>query len=447
MFICIRKKYIDELSRLAIPLIIQNITSMLIGLIDEMFVGRISAEAYGAIGITVSLMNFIAGIFGYFAVAFNIEGAKRKGQNDEDGFKVFFMSSILLDFLIGIVYGIFLLCLAEFVFSTLYGLSGEALNVAVIYAYLTCPYMLFQLLIFTFNSYFKIIKKTDKLMWVSTGATILNVVLDYLLIFGKFGFPKLGAAGAAIATIVSVFLNVLLLSFMVCKDIKFNIGSSKIYLAYSIKLIKRSLPLVGEELLEGSIFVVVLNAIISNIGIKEIGSYLLVKNIMDIILISMYMYGSAELTLVSERIGKKIYPDIKKMASVGVVISMVIYFVLSAIITIFRNKVPMLISDDAELISYSATIIIPMVLMNFFNPIQIIYKYVLQACDDAKFVLCFTAIINVITLIIILILYMINFGLYSIFIGLFINYLTLTIAYVIRLDKIICKISDVYSDR
>ena len=63
-----------------------------------------------------------------------------------------------------------------------------------------------------------------------------------------------------------------------------------------------------------------INAIISNIGINEIGAYLLAKNVLEIILISMYMYGSAELTLVGEKIGQHLYGEIKKMTLISAVI-------------------------------------------------------------------------------------------------------------------------------
>lgn len=78
MFECVKSLHVKELNKFAFPLIIQNITGMLIGLVDEMFIGRISTEAYGAIGIMVALMNLLAGIFGNIAVTFNIEGAKKE---------------------------------------------------------------------------------------------------------------------------------------------------------------------------------------------------------------------------------------------------------------------------------------------------------------------------------------------------------------------------------
>lgn len=62
---------------------------MLIGLVNQIFVGHISAEAYEAIGIAVSLMNFMAGVLGMVAIAFNILGAKRAGEGNKEQFKFY----------------------------------------------------------------------------------------------------------------------------------------------------------------------------------------------------------------------------------------------------------------------------------------------------------------------------------------------------------------------
>lgn len=59
MFDCVKSLYVKELNKFAFPLIIQNITGMLIGLVDEMFIGRISAEAYGAICMACPVMHCI----------------------------------------------------------------------------------------------------------------------------------------------------------------------------------------------------------------------------------------------------------------------------------------------------------------------------------------------------------------------------------------------------
>ncbi|HBV83505.1 MAG TPA: MATE family efflux transporter [Lachnospiraceae bacterium] len=435
MFDCVKSRHVKELNKFAFPLIIQNITGMLIGLVDEMFIGRISAEAYGAIGIMVALMNLLAGIFGNVAVTFNIEGAKKRGENDTEGFDLYFISSIFIDIIIGIIYILAITFFSNQILGNLYGLSGDALHFAKTYAFITCPYMLLQLLIFTFNSYFKIEKKTKRLMWISIASTLINVFLDYLLVFGKFGLPRLETAGAALATIISVLLNAVALGIIIKKERKVHGNFLKNCFSPSIYLVKESMPLIGEELLEGSIFVIIINAIISNIGILEISSYLLIKYFMDIIMIAMYMYGTAELTLVSEKIGQNKYCDIKGLTIVGILISIVIYVVLSMIIIIFRDKVPMLISNETALIEGAAKLIFPMVLMNLFNPIQTILKYVLLACGKAKSVLYITALINAVVLLYITMTYFIGSKLYFVFIGLFINYFALSLIYAVYLRK------------
>lgn len=393
------------------------------------------AEAYGAIGIMVALMNLLAGIFGNVAVTFNIEGAKKRGENDTEGFDLYFISSIFIDIIIGIIYILAITFFSNQILGNLYGLSGDALHFAKTYAFITCPYMLLQLLIFTFNSYFKIEKKTKRLMWISIASTLINVFLDYLLVFGKFGLPRLETAGAALATIISVLLNAVALGIIIKKERKVHGNFLKNCFSPSIYLVKESMPLIGEELLEGSIFVIIINAIISNIGILEISSYLLIKYFMDIIMIAMYMYGTAELTLVSEKIGQNKYCDIKGLTIVGILISIVIYVVLSMIIIIFRDKVPMLISNETALIEGAAKLIFPMVLMNLFNPIQTILKYVLLACGKAKSVLYITALINAVVLLYITMTYFIGSKLYFVFIGLFINYFALSLIYAVYLRK------------
>ncbi len=432
----LNKTGIQELNKIAVPLIIQNISGFLIGFVDEMFIGRISTEAYGAIGIAASLMFFIAGVFSYTAVAFNIIGSRKSGENDTEGFRTSLTASLLIDVLVGVMYAIIVIILGKFIFSTIYGLSDEALKAAMIYIYITSPYMLFQMVIFTFNSYYKIRKETSRIMWASTGAAILNTVLDYVLIFGKCGMKPLGVAGAATASIISVFANMIFYIWGGRRDMDSILRNRHkyrhIYKKEICNLIRISLPLAGEELLEGSVFVVVINAMIAKTGIMEIGAYLLVKKVLDMVMIPMFIYGSAALTLVSEKIGQKDKNKVKDITNMSVLIAQVIFALLSVIVIFFRRQVPRLISADEELIAFAGMIVIPMVIMNLFNPVQTIYKYVLQAYGDGSFVLYSTAVINLTVLGFIILLYKAAPRIEVIFVGLFFNYMFSCIFYMYR---------------
>lgn len=82
-------------------------------------------------------------------------------------------------------------------------------------------------------------------------------------------------------------------------------------------------------------------------------------------------------------------------------------------------------------------VILPMVLMNLFNPIQTILKYVLLACGKAKSVLYITALINAVVLLYIIMTYFIGSKLHFVFTGLFINYFALSLIYAVYLREIL----------
>ncbi|OON97846.1 MAG: hypothetical protein ATN32_05220 [Candidatus Epulonipiscium fishelsonii] len=85
----IMKNYhmIKELNSIAIPLIIQSITGLCLGLIDQAMIGRISVISFGAIGIGISILSFLAGILGYISTSFNIKASRVLGKNNTTAIK------------------------------------------------------------------------------------------------------------------------------------------------------------------------------------------------------------------------------------------------------------------------------------------------------------------------------------------------------------------------
>lgn len=80
-----RKSCITELNKMALPLIAGSITSILMGIIDQAFIGHISLEAYAGVGLVYSCINSLVGVLGAFSIVFNICGSNLKGRNDLKG--------------------------------------------------------------------------------------------------------------------------------------------------------------------------------------------------------------------------------------------------------------------------------------------------------------------------------------------------------------------------
>ncbi|MEA4827369.1 MATE family efflux transporter [Clostridium sp. JNZ J1-5] len=431
---------LKELNNIAVPLIIQSVAGLIIGLTDQAMVGRISIFAYSAVGVIMSLLSLLAGVLGFTSVVFNINGAKALGKDDSVDFQDEFSSCLILNILIGLTFFIIIILFQKPLLILLYGFKGRILEEAVAYSIIMSVYIIIQLLLFSFSALFKIKKMTKWILIGSTSASIINLILDYGLIFGNFGLPKLEVKGAAIGTILSLIINLLFYICICRKYVQFNYKKIEIYKFKIKNNIKKSIPLMGQDILEGSIFIIATNAIISRIGVIEISAYLILTQLINIILIPMYMYGSATLTLISKNDGKNNEESLINIPKLSILLSIAIYLSLSILFLIFREYLPRLITNDKEVILIASNLLIYIIMSNIFNPFCTIYKYSLQSLNESNFVLFNTAKVNFISLFLMLFsVYILKIQLYGIFISLFLNYLIIFVIYLKKYNSCIAK--------
>ncbi|WP_315118409.1 MATE family efflux transporter [uncultured Clostridium sp.] len=437
---------LKELNNIAVPLIIQSVAGLIIGFTDQAMVGRISIFAYSAVGVIVSLISLLAGVLGFTSVVFNINGAKALGKDDNVDFQDEFSSCLMLNILIGLTFFIIIILFQKPILILLYGFKGRILEEAVAYSSIMSVYIIIQLLLFSFSALFKIKKMTKWILIGSTGASIINLILDYGLIFGNFGFPRLEVKGAAIATILSLIINLLFYICICRKYMKFNYKKIEIYKFKIKNNIKESIPLMGQEVLEGSVFIIATNAIISRIGVVEISAYLILTQLINIILIPMYMYGSATLTLISKNDGENNEESLINIPKLSILLSIIIYLFLSILFLAFRKYLPRLITNDEEVILIASNLLIHIIISNIFNPFCTVYKYSLQSLNESKFVLFNTAKVNFLSLFLMLFsVYILKIQLYGIFISLFINYLIVFVIYLKKYNSCIAKKFNTYN--
>lgn len=195
--------------RLAVPMMIQNGITNMVGLIDNVMVGSLGTESMTAVSIVGQLIFvFNLGVFGGISGP-GIYGAQYYGQRNEEGFRQTFRLKIWICsfcILAGIV--AFLLAGQNMIRLYLHGESetiDAALTLQLGWQYLLI--MLFTLLPFSITQiYASSLRETGesvKPMVAGVISVMIDIVFNYLLIYGKFGFPKMGVRGAAIATVLA----------------------------------------------------------------------------------------------------------------------------------------------------------------------------------------------------------------------------------------------------
>ena len=421
------KQYLKEINNIAIPIIFTNITAVLLGIVDQAIVGRISIYAYAGVGLVTTIINSLIGVLGNIAVAYNILGARSNGAKDNNDINKKFNVTIIINIIIGL--GLFLIIniFSTTILNSFFGLNGQALIEATNFIKIFSLTIGLNLILFTFSSLFKIFKKTSNIFMVSIIINIINVLLDYILVFGKLGFPKLGSIGAAIGTVISLLINIIIYYLLARKNVTLNFKIPN-FIKECRNLIILSLPLMGQEFFQDMFFVSCINMIVSRIGIIELSTYTLLLNVINLLLMPMYAYSSTNMTLISESIGKKDTKDCSRITNLCLFMTIAVFLISFLLVIIFKSYIPTLITSDSDLINSCNNYIIFAVGIQLLCIFQTIYKFSLQSINFEKWVFKYSLIINALT-VILFILFSYKFELYGIYVVFMINYIVLSMIF------------------
>jgi MATE family multidrug resistance protein len=216
-----------ELLAIAFPMIISTACDGIMTFTDRMFLSRIGPEQMNAAmggGLTFQLMIFFfIGLTGYTtALVAQYYGAGQKHMAGVVAFQAFIISFI--------AYPIILLCIPwAHAYFNFMDLPQGQLSYQIEYFNILIYGAIAAILRNSLSCYFSGIGRTRIVMVANVSAMLINVILDYLMIFGKLGFPEMGVKGAAYATIIGSICGMLILVFSYVgrkNRIDFNIDSA-----------------------------------------------------------------------------------------------------------------------------------------------------------------------------------------------------------------------------
>jgi MATE family multidrug resistance protein len=199
--------YYKKILRVALPAIAGLSTQMVVSLVDTAMVGRIDDATYAlaAMGIGVLATWALISFFSSLATGIHVVVARKYGEGDYIACGITLNNSLLLALLIGGIVamaGIFF----AYPIAHLFAADETVGNYASEYLYYRFMGIPFFLISVCFRGFFFGISKTKIFMFSGTITNLLNIVFNYTLIYGHFGFPKMGLAGAGLgSTLATLF--------------------------------------------------------------------------------------------------------------------------------------------------------------------------------------------------------------------------------------------------
>lgn len=306
----------------ALPIMIQNGITNFVGLLDNIMVGQTGTEQMSGIAIVNQFFFvFNLAVFGAVAGA-GIYSAQFYGKEDHEGVRYTFRFKLYI--CVGItVIGILVLSLfgENLIQMFLKGDDkGLSLEDAMMYGKRYMEIMLLGLLPFTIEQAYSGTLRECGQTVVSMKAGIVaigvNLILNYVLIFGKFGAPCMGVEGAAIATVVSRYVQVAIVIIWThrhSKEMPFIVGAYKslrIPAALTGNIIMKGLPLLVNEVL-WSAGITMMNQCYSLRGLDAVAAINISSTINNLFNVAFVALGDAIAIVVGQQLGAGEFEEAK----------------------------------------------------------------------------------------------------------------------------------------
>lgn len=371
---------------LAYPVMLSQLGQVAVGVADSMMVGRLGALELAASSLANSIF-FVILMFGIgISMGLTPLVSKAFGKGKTHQISRLFSNSLLINFFSSLVlFGLVLW------FSRNLALLNQpkeievlALPFLLIITVSLIPLMAFQ----TFKQFVEGLSQTKQAMFITVTANLVNVLLNWLLIWGNWGFPELGFLGAAWATLISRILMMVLMGAYVL--------NSKRYADYALRIIgfkpkwtlckrilKIGIPTGFQFIFEVSAFSAA--AIMMGwIGVNALAGHQIALNLASISYMMATGLATAGMIRVSHYIGKEDYKGMREAGMVAFGMVATFMFVCALLFFLFRFFLPTLYIDDPQVISLAASLLVLAGLFQLSDGIQVVGLGVLRGLEDVK---------------------------------------------------------------
>lgn len=371
---------------LAYPVMLSQLGQVAVGVADSMMVGRLGALELAASSLANSIF-FVILMFGIgISMGLTPLVSKAYGKGKTHQISRLFSNSLLINFLASLsLFGVVVLFSQNLsILNQREEVEVLALPFLLIITASLVPLMVFQ----TFKQFVEGLSQTKQAMYITIAANLVNVFLNWLLIWGHWGFPELGFLGAAWATLISRVLMMVLMGAYVL--------SSKRYSEFTIQLVrfkpnwtlcqrilKIGVPTGFQFIFEVSAFSAA--AIMMGwISVNALAGHQIALNLASISYMMATGLATAGMIRVSHYIGKEDFKGMREAGMVAFGMVATFMFVCALLFFVLRFFLPTLYIDDPQVISLATSLLVLAGLFQLSDGIQVVGLGVLRGLEDVK---------------------------------------------------------------
>ncbi len=392
------KNYTKEFKynwQLAAPVMLGMLGHTFVGFIDNVMVGQLGTAQLAAVSLGNSFM-FIAMSLGIgFSTAITPLIAEADAEHDFEKGKSTFKHGLFLCTVLGV--SLFLLVLLAKPLMYFMKQPVEVVELAIPYLDLVA-FSLLPLIVFQGIKQFSDgLSMTRYPMYATILANILNIVFNYVLIFGKFGFPELGIVGAAYGTLISRFAMVWYLWALLHKKEKSKAFVAQIKMFVLDKLMLKKLLSLGSPSAMQMFFEVgVFTAAIwmsGLLGKNPQAANQIALNLSSMTFMVATGFSVTAMIRVGNQKGLQNYVNLRRIAYSIFLLGIIMALIFAFLFFIFHNQLPKLyvdfddaknLADNTEVVGIASKLLIAAAIFQLSDSIQVLVLGALRGLQDVK---------------------------------------------------------------
>ncbi len=371
---------------LASPVMVSQLGHVVVGMSDSIMVGKLGVVPLAAVSLSNSIfyLLFMFGIGVSYAITPLI--AQADGENDSKKSSEILKHGLLVDMLTAAV--LFILMIAASYLLKYLNQPEDVVLIAApylrIYALSIIPFMLFQ----TFRQFLEGLSMTVPPMSAAIIANVLNIGLNYVLIFGKFGIEPMGAYGAAWATVIARVLMAAILLWYALKSTRFkryfeNIAWNKFSKTMTMKMLTMGLPIGLQLTFEVGAFTCAA-IMVGWLGADALAAHQIALSLVSLSYMMATGIAAAATIRVGNFFGKKDKIAIYRTGVSTVLMAALFMAFCGVLFVVGKQFLPSLYIDNDEVIKISSVLIVVAAIFQISDGVQVVSLGALRGMGDIK---------------------------------------------------------------
>ncbi|MBT9158113.1 MAG: putative FMN/FAD exporter YeeO [Firmicutes bacterium] len=372
--------------RMVWPATLESTLQMAVGMVAMAMIGHVGPEAVGAVGLSTRVTQIVWAIFAAIGTGATVLIARAVGAGDKESARRTAEQALVLAVGLVCLLTVLVVWQARWLMVALFRAEAYMLDLSFSYLALVAYGMPFMAIMQVVGAIMRGAGNTRTPMVVALFVNIINICANYILIFGRFGFPAMGMYGAAIAAIVAQSVGALLALYVWHRGQALNVRMWRLYRPHGElvqRILKIGIPAAG-EMIFWQVATIILMRLIVTFGTAELAAHQLGLTAESLSYMPAVGFGIAATAFVGQSLGAEKPWQAARYVAELVRLCLLLTVLTASLLFFIPETIMRFLTQDAEVVRLGAIYLSLMAIAQFPQQMGGVLNGALRGAGDTK---------------------------------------------------------------